>query len=183
MQNNIIAIGNRGTAFTTLTDEQAKNVKLNARNEFVRVKRNKAQKTLREQGVNQGVLFYDACAWLESRETEKGVYLATVSDALKRKLIRKVTVECDNGKKHEKFVGYVRADFNGAESLGKAHRVIAVESELGRIETRTVKRENGKGARNARFIRDNIRLLGLDTGKGKTKKAAEVTTEAAEATK
>lgn len=153
----LLAIGTRGTGFALLDDSQLGAVKVNARNEvFAKTRRNKAQLIARNAGKHQGALWADSLSWLALRDSD-GFTLATVAHALKAKLVRKVAITTGKG---EKLVGYVRANYNGAESLSKSHKVIAVETSLGRIEACEVGKETGKGkgARNALFVRDNIKI-------------------------
>jgi hypothetical protein len=153
----LLAIGTRGTAFAQLDEAQLGAIKRNEVNAvFAKTRRNKAQLVARNQGKHQGALWADSCSWLALRESD-GFWLGDVQTALKQKLVRKARIETGKG---EKLTGYVRADYNGAESLSKAHKVLAVESDLGRIECVEVGKEKGKGkgARNALFVRDGIKI-------------------------
>lgn len=153
----LLAIGARGTGFAQLDDSQLGAVKRNGRNEvFAKTRRNKAQLIARNAGRHQGALWADSLSWLALRESD-GFWLGDVAQAIKSKLVRKVTITTGKG---EKLTGYIRADFTGAESLSKAHKVLAVENTLGRIEAVEVSKEKGKGkgARNSLFVRDNIKI-------------------------
>jgi beta-galactosidase/beta-glucuronidase len=151
--SRFIAIGNRGTAFATLSDEQLAHVKLNGFNAiFAKTERTAAQLKLRDKGEHQGALWADSCSWIQSREDGESFWLGTLETAIAKKLVLKAKVTIAQGKTEKTVVGYVRRNFDAAQALSKAHKVIACEDVTGgRVEACAVKRENGKGLRNKLF--------------------------------
>jgi beta-galactosidase/beta-glucuronidase len=152
--SRFIAIGNRGTAFATLSDEQLKQVKLNGFNAiFAKTERTAAQLKLRDKGEHQGALWADSCSWIQSREDGESFWLGTLETAIAKKLVLKAKVTIAQGKTEKTVVGYVRRNFDAAQALSKAHKVIACEGVTGgRVEACAVKRENGKGTRNKLMV-------------------------------
>jgi hypothetical protein len=150
----LIAIGSRGTAFAFVDAQQLGALKLGELNVcMAKLHRTRDQLAARHAGRHQGVLWADSCSWIESRDNGK-FWIGELAQALKLGKVRKASITVSRAGKQEKLVGYVRADFTSEQALSKAHRIIATESALGRVECVAVDKETGEGkARNDVYLR------------------------------
>ena len=140
--DRIIALGKRGTAFADLEGAQLKEVDLNAHNEvFQKTVRSKEQLERRDRGEHQGVLWADSRSYVTPHP---GIFwLGHLAEALRLKLVQKARISVSDGVRTEELVGYVRPDYTT-----KTHKYIAVETVLGRVESKRVPKENRQGMRN-----------------------------------
>jgi hypothetical protein len=153
VSQKIIAIGKRGTAFANVNAQQLRPLRLNAYNPVLKkTHRSSIQKAKRDSGQYQGVLWADSCSWITPRGGE--FWIGTLEEALARHMVRKARITAKRGGATENLLGYVRADFDPSGDLSKDHKIIAVETQSGRIEATPVRKENGNGYRNTPYIRE-----------------------------
>jgi hypothetical protein len=149
----IIAIGKRGTAFAHVNAKQIRPLRLNAYNPVLKkTHRSSDQKAKRDSGQYQGVLWADSCSWITPRGGE--FWIGTLEEALARHMVRKARITAKRAGATENLLGYVRADFDPSGNVPKDHKIIAVETQSGRIEATPVRKENANGYRNMPYIRE-----------------------------
>src|SRR5687768_6679452 len=93
MTTRLIAIGERGTAFADLDDEQMRCVNVNGSNPvFKKARRTKEQKGRRDRNEHQGVLWADSRSYLSTVNGQGDFWLGTIESALNEKLVWRATV-------------------------------------------------------------------------------------------
>jgi hypothetical protein len=145
-KTKLIAVGEVGTSFVSLTEKEIAALKLNGRNKVCAKVRLSAEQMERyKKGGRSGVLWVDSASWLSSRDGE--FWLGTLEQAIAEKLVVKASVKIKSGDKIKSLTGFVRSSWSASEKFDHA---IAVESGgvNGRIEARQV-----SDKRNALYVR------------------------------
>jgi hypothetical protein len=155
----LIAIGDRGTAFAELDDQQLRQVKVNGMNPlFKEERRTPEQKAKRDRNEHQGDLRGDTRAWISSERGQGEFWLGTIERALQEQRVWKALGTYEEESKLVQATGYIRADFRGGAPHSRKHKVIAVDTHHGRVESVPVKRESGEGLRNSVVWRNVLRI-------------------------
>jgi hypothetical protein len=156
----LIAIGERGTAFAELDDEQMQQINLNGMNPvFEKEPRSKEQKGKRDRNEHHGALWADSRSYVSTAKRQGEFWLGTIDRAIGEKRVWKATVTLQGAAGDETVQGYIRADYDGSVPHARKHKYIAVTTQHGRIEAVPVKRESQIGLRNSPVVRKVLEIL------------------------
>lgn len=155
----LLSIGDRGCAFAELSEEQTKQIELDTWNALMpKEHRSDKQLLAARKGEWQDCLYYDSRSYVSSRKKTNSFWIGKLETALTKGLVKEATFTLRDNGKQVTVQGYVRGEFDAAKS---EDQYFAVNTELGRIETRAVrhgeKRREGE-QKNSLFMVDLVKI-------------------------